>query len=81
MSIFDFYDIRTPDGEGGYLVPKETEPGAYTLIGDTMVTGRCAGCLGQVDNGDAFVVRYHPSKPGGIFHKSCAPAGEGWFDV
>jgi hypothetical protein len=58
-----------------------SEPGAYEIKGDGETTGCCAGCRHIVNPNDSYVIRYHPSIPGGIFHAAHAPTGDGWFGV
>jgi len=55
----------------------EIRQGPYALV----ASGTCAACLGRVNEGDPFDVKYHPTKKGGIFHTRCAPTGPQWFGV
>ena len=50
-------------------------------VGDQrVITGTCAGCLGDVSGGDAYVIRYSlKGERGGIFHRACAPKGAQWY--
>ena len=61
------------DERGAY----EVRQGEYALV----ASGTCAACLGRVNEGDPFVVKYHPTLPGGIFHQPCQPTGPGWYGV
>lgn len=60
-----------------------TPLGDYEQRGDGVVTGECAAGDGIVNAGDPFVIRYHPDKPGGIFHQRCDPslADPMWYPV
>ena len=57
-----------------------SDPGAYEIRGDGAVSGECAAGDGRVEEGAEYVVRYHPTLRGGIFHQRCAPTGAGWYD-
>jgi hypothetical protein len=61
-----------------------TPPGDHEvrIDGDRrLVSGECAACGGKVEETEPSVVLFHPMRPGGIFHKRCAPNGGLWYSL
>lgn len=49
--------------------------------GTVLISGECAAGDGAVREGEPFVIRHHPTEPGGIFHLRCRPMSTGWYSL